>query len=309
METKQLNVTLDIKEVSDEGTFEGIASVYGVVDEVGDVVEKGAFTRTIKAIQSKAEPTIPILWRHDSPIGKGTIEDTPKGLYIKGKLTLAVAQAKEALALMKDGVVRGLSIGFRSNQTQEKLDDAGVRHLHEVKLYEVSLTPFPACPGAEATKVKESEPMQRKDFTEELNRVQTLEAGYMMMSALRESLYKCMDADGTPEERAAEAAKCIDQFKSEYVAWFQKYVSMMQEMYGMKESKEARTMIESILTDSRAALEKYQALLEKLSGSTSEQKELAPPTPEPADPGSGPAVDHSELSNTINQLREVYRNA
>jgi HK97 family phage prohead protease len=170
METKRIDIPFEIKEVSDEGTFEGFASVYGVIDEGGDVVEKGAFARTLNA-----RPEVPILWRHDSPIGKGTLEDSERGLIIKGRLTMAVSQAREALALAKDGVVKGLSIGFITVKEEVK---QGIRYLKEVRLMEVSLTPFPMNPAAQVTAVKE-EDLESK-------------AGRMMSAATRAKIQAIM---------------------------------------------------------------------------------------------------------------------
>lgn len=297
METKHLNALFDIKEVTDEGTFEGLASVYGVVDEGGDVVEKGAFTRTVKA-----RPEVPILWRHDQPIGKGQVVETDKGLFIKGRLTLAVTQAKEALALMKDGVVKGLSIGFQSIPSKEEIKN-GIRHLNEVKLWEVSLTPFPMNPAARITDVKQrGSAREQKDFAEELDRIEVQSGHYMKMQALSESLYDCMYMDGDGDVKGAEAAKCIDQFKESYMEWFPRYMALRDMMYG-KEIKEGRKLsaatrekIEAALADHRSAIEKLQALLD--DGSE--------PEPEPAAKSVDPVPDHSKLSQLIEQAKGEF---
>lgn len=198
METKHINIPLDIKEVTDEGIFEGWASIYGNVDEGGDVVEKGAFARTIKA-----RPEVPVLWRHDSPIGKGQLEDTEKGLKIRGALTLAVAQAKEALALMKDGVVKGLSIGFQSIPAKEEIVN-GIRHLHEVKLWEVSLTPFPMNQRALVTAVK------KLDFSKESDTRSRLEAVMVDQRAVMDKLQALLD-EGDPQGPAEPAPGPADK--------------------------------------------------------------------------------------------------
>lgn len=299
METKHLNALFDIKEVSDEGTFEGLASVYGVVDEGGDVVEKGAFSRTINA-----RPEVAILWRHDAPIGKGRLEDGPTGLMIKGRLTLAVGQAKEALALMKDGVVRGLSIGFQSVKAKEEIRD-GIRYLREVKLWEVSLTPFPMNQQALVTAVKE-----RKDFTEELDSVQAMSSHYMKMTALDAALTDCMYMEGDDAAKTAEAATCIDQFKVAYMQGFAQYLMvrarMMAEMEGFKEIKEGRMMsaatrarIESVMSDHRAIMEKLQALLDE--GSSNAKEGIA--DPKPAAPSPDPVIDHSAIVSRLEEIK------
>jgi len=140
---------LELKTLSDQGTFTGMASVFGVEDLGGDVVEHGAFARTLAHKGSE----IPLLFAHDTrePIGIGKLKETAKGLEITGELVLEVARAREAYALMKKGVLKGLSIGY------DVVSDAvvgGVRHLKELKLYEVSVCTFPMNELATVTSVK-----------------------------------------------------------------------------------------------------------------------------------------------------------
>ncbi len=294
-ETKQHDFRFDIKEVTDEGTFEGLASVYGNVDNGGDVVEKGAFARTLNA-----HPEVPILWRHEHPIGKGRIEDSEKGLVVKGRLTLGVAQAKEALALMKDGVVSGLSIGFRSIKDEVV---NGVRHLKEVRLYEVSVVPFPLNEAATITKVKEMSQIEKKDFVQDLDRIQTDAGHYMMMNALDSALYDAEWGQGTAEERLAAATVSIDQFREAYLAWLPRYLEMRgvkegaerEIKEGRKLSTETRTRLEAAMADHRAGMEKIQALLD--AGSETKA------APGPATHGTDPVVDHSLLETLFKTIK------
>jgi HK97 family phage prohead protease len=147
--TEQKNFQFKLrKEPDDSGSFVGLASTYGNLDSVGDIVDPGAFTQTIAM-----RPQIPILWQHDpsEPIGYGRISDGAKGLQIEGSLILEDETAKKAYTLLKAGVIRGLSIGF---QTIRDTVVNGVRHLKEVKLYEVSICTFPANELAQVTSVK-----------------------------------------------------------------------------------------------------------------------------------------------------------
>jgi HK97 family phage prohead protease len=143
----------ELKSLNDDGSFVGVASVYGNKDLGGDVVDKGAFTKTLQERGSR----VPILWQHDQkqPIGYGELVDTPTGLKISGKLTLAVAKAAEAHALMKDDVITGLSIGY---DTIKHKYEGGARHLQELKLYEVSLVTFPMNEDARVSDVKKFDP-------------------------------------------------------------------------------------------------------------------------------------------------------
>lgn len=135
---KTQDFPLEIKEIArEEGVFTGLASVYGNVDLGGDVVEPGAFTATLKARKSQ----VPVLWQHDTrePIGLGDLQDSKDGLIIRGRLTLASPVAQKAYALLKDGVLRGLSIGFETIREDMR---GSVRHLKELRLWEVSLVTF-----------------------------------------------------------------------------------------------------------------------------------------------------------------------
>lgn len=126
------------KEDAEAGRFTGYASVFGVTDSYGDVVEEGAFKKTLKENES-----FPLLWSHDvqQPIGiiKG-VEDS-KGLKVVGELNLDLTSAKEKRSLMMQGVIKGMSIGYEA--IKAPLID-GIRKLKEVRLWEVSLVVFPA---------------------------------------------------------------------------------------------------------------------------------------------------------------------
>lgn len=146
----KLDFRFEIKEMAGEtGTFTGIASSYGKLDLANDVVMHGAFAKTLKDRDS-----IPILYQHDQrePIGKGRLEDTPDGLLIHGKLSLTSnPTAQKAYALLKDEVLRGLSIGYEVVRKDVK---SGIRYLKEIKLFEVSLVTFPCCEQALVSGVK-----------------------------------------------------------------------------------------------------------------------------------------------------------
>jgi len=141
--------SFEIKQVDEDGTFEGYLSKYDVVDLGKDVVKKGAFTKTIQ--ESGGE--VPLLWQHDhtSPIGSLKLEDRDEGLWVKGKLALEVQKAKEAYELVKAGVIKGLSIGY---QTMREKMDGSIRNLLEISLKEGSIVTFPMLPLARIESVK-----------------------------------------------------------------------------------------------------------------------------------------------------------
>jgi HK97 family phage prohead protease len=136
-----------------DGMFEGYASVFGLDDLGGDQVAPGAFSQSLA---KRSARQVRMLWQHDpaAPIGSWlSIEEDWRGLKVKGQLNLAVARAREALALLREGAVDGLSIGFRV-KTARKMASGGVRRLVELDLWEISIVTFPMLPQARITAVK-----------------------------------------------------------------------------------------------------------------------------------------------------------
>lgn len=148
--TKQ-DVYLELKDVSDEGTFKGYGAVFGNKDLGGDVITPGAFTKTLSE-----RKTMPLLWHHHTHevIGIFSGSEDPKGLAVAGSLNLEVQRAREVHSLMKQGAVTGMSIGYTS-QRKDWVGDT--RMLRELKLYEVSLLPFPMNPQAQVAAVKSAD--------------------------------------------------------------------------------------------------------------------------------------------------------
>lgn len=153
MDTKSFK--FDLKTIDEQGLFEGYAAVFGNKDRTGDVIEPGAFTKTIQE-----NPKIPILWQHNpaEPVGLcvAAVEDG-KGLRVKGQLNLETSKGREAYALMKQGVLRGLSIGY---DTVKEAWDGATRRLKEIRLWEWSLVTFPANPLAQVESIKAVVPYQ-----------------------------------------------------------------------------------------------------------------------------------------------------
>jgi uncharacterized protein len=152
MKTRILDFNAELKAVGGEtGEFEGYGSVFNVVDSYSEVVDKGAFVESLKKFGMPA-----LLWQHRSsePCGIYTAcYEDEKGLYVKGQLNLDTQVGHEAYALLKQGALKGLSIGF--NTEDEWQDTANkVTHLRRVRLFEVSLVTFPANAAANVEAVK-----------------------------------------------------------------------------------------------------------------------------------------------------------
>lgn len=151
-----LDTPLELKFLAEAGTFEGYASVFGVTDKVGDRIAPGAFRKTLDAWAGKKRLP-PMLWQHESrqPIGVWEkMHEDSHGLYVEGRLFIAdIPQAAEAYKLLRENVVTGLSIGYRTKESH--VDHGfGARVLTEVDLLEVSMVTFPANDMARVSLVK-----------------------------------------------------------------------------------------------------------------------------------------------------------
>ncbi|MDP2446599.1 HK97 family phage prohead protease [Pseudomonas sp.] len=155
---KHLAAAFRVKSIGDDGTFSGYGSVFDVVDSYSDVVHRGAFAASLKEWAKKGGfPAM--LWQHkfDEPLGPYTrMEEDEHGLYLEGRLLIDDDPlARRAHAHLKAGSLTGLSIGYSIPPGGGRWDsDAGIYHLTQVDLWEVSLVTFPANDAARVETVK-----------------------------------------------------------------------------------------------------------------------------------------------------------
>lgn len=314
MITKDLK--LDIKSIggSGEGTFEGYLSVYNIVDLGNDVVEKGAFTKTLK----EQKGVVPLLIAHDmrQPAGTLTLTDDDIGLKVNGTMFIEESpKAKEwwgiAKRLQELGRPMGLSIGF---EAVKKTIDAGIRHLREVKLYEGSLTMFPMLPEAQLTGVKQGSDT-KSDFLTELDEAQTWSMRYIAMQALDNALYSIVwdDAIDGVDAKVKASEESIRQFLTTYTSFLPKLLALMGMGEGMKERKERLASQSSALGEHdrvqiREAIDRLKTLLGDESGAVSNPKEPEVPTPPLPANGGGTQDDHSAaFKQFLSDLNEEVR--
>jgi len=205
---------LDIKSLTDDNgdrSFTGYGSTFGNVDRVGDIVEKGAFHKSLQ--QHKKEGTMPaMLLHHDMhrPIGVwSSMSEDDYGLAVEGKLTKGVRDADEAYALLKDGALHSMSIGYRVVK-EEYNKSTGINHVHEISLHELSLVTIPANAAAVVGSVK------NEDGTPDIRELERVlrDAGLSRREAkafLSEGFKAIVgqpaeDVTVTPEQVAAEKA-------------------------------------------------------------------------------------------------------
>ena len=151
----EINTELKATDGDDEGIFNGYGSIFGNKDLGNDIVERGAF---LKSLNDRGAKGVKLLWQHktDQPIGVfEEIQEDNKGLRVRGKLALGTQGGKEAYELMKMGALDGMSIGYRADPAKQKYDEKNKRRfLKEVDLMEISLVTFPMNPRATIHAVK-----------------------------------------------------------------------------------------------------------------------------------------------------------
>jgi len=149
---KYLNVATEFKAFGDSGTFEGYAAIFGNVDLGGDVIERGAFKEIVKGRNG----LVKVLNQHNQrdPVGLAEVKQDDKGLFFSGNLVLEAASARGSYALMKAGVLDGMSIGYDVLAGGAKVLTSGVRQLTSLKLWEISLVTFGMNPLAGVDNVK-----------------------------------------------------------------------------------------------------------------------------------------------------------
>jgi HK97 family phage prohead protease len=133
-------------ENSGKGVFEGYANVFNYIDFDDDIVEQGAFKKTLQEITDKKRA---LFFMHqsyslDSLLGEATeLEENAKGLFVKGEIDLNFESGRKAWAFIKRGTIDRMSIGYQV-LLQEFIDHGKrlIRHIKEARLFEISLTPI-----------------------------------------------------------------------------------------------------------------------------------------------------------------------
>ena len=151
----RLIAPIQLKEAKADGSFTGYAAVFNNVDLGGDVILPGAFTHA----KTTPDGQIRIALNHDlrQLAGKAKFSQDGHGLRVEGQLSLGVSYVKDAYALMQDGVLNGLSVGFDildGGADWEERDGRYTRIISKAELWEFSIVPFGMNPQALVDNVK-----------------------------------------------------------------------------------------------------------------------------------------------------------
>ena len=204
---KRMFSTLTIKGTDSTGekrSFTGIAST-PTPDRVEDVVEpKGAVFKL----------PIPLLWQHNSsdPIGWITrAKVTSKGIEIDGQVADIPESGRlkerllEAWQMIKNGLVRGLSIGFRPIESSEIEGSRWGRRYLKWEWLELSAVTIPANQDASILSIKAA-------FGHQFNPgVAGTSNGERKMKTLQEQLNELKEARANKKARLSELSEAIKQ--------------------------------------------------------------------------------------------------
>ncbi len=165
----QLVSQFQIKELDENGTFEGHAAVFNNIDLQGDRIKRGAFADTI----AESGGRWPILMGHLASriVGFSTgAEEDSKGLRVRGEFTMDADEGRNAYATARHAArvkqPLGLSIGYMVAKDGSKFDaDSGIRTLSALNVLEFSLAAVPANPRARIDRIKGLENIRQVEAT------------------------------------------------------------------------------------------------------------------------------------------------
>lgn len=204
----------------EDGVFEGYASVFDSVDQVGDTVVKGAFRRSIesgrkvKGFINHKQNEIPVIdWLE--------LREDDRGLYSKGRVDLNHKDGPTLHSAMKRGAMDGQSIGFTMNDGDFEQKSNG-RVIKNLSLMEISVVNFP-CEGQariSAVKADVSGLITLKDFEDYLRDVGGFSKS--MATALVSQMQKAVRSDYDHQEQqiakqvGAEALTILEKLKQNF---------------------------------------------------------------------------------------------
>ena len=186
------------------GSIEGYASTWiRQPDSYGDVVAKGAFTKTL-AERWNGGKGIPFLWAHQmenlkSFIGTAEADEDDHGLHFVATFD-DTEEAQKVRQLYKDGRLRKFSFAYdvKDAGTVTLEDGTKANELRELDLYEISAVTVPANDDAGVVDVKSG---RRNSKADESKIRQAIELLQDVLGELNEE--EPIEGEDEPEANAA----------------------------------------------------------------------------------------------------------
>jgi HK97 family phage prohead protease len=140
------------------GVVEAVVSVFGVRDRTGDIVQPGAFRKSIAAWKARGTWP-PVLWQHSNKagdvIGRVTaMHESGEGLHVSMQLAIDDNDnARMVLARLREKALTQLSFGYHIGKSHPAADGSSLL-LDELDVTEVSAVVAGANPETRTVGVK-----------------------------------------------------------------------------------------------------------------------------------------------------------
>lgn len=187
------------------GSFEGYGAVFGNADSHGDVIERGAFRKSLDDRQARGRRLPSMFKMHGAatlnqhePIGVwDEMREDGKGLFVAGHLIgLDTEAGRWTYAQLREGALRGLSIGYRVPPNGATRGGAGgaSRAIRQLDLFEVSLVDEPSNALATVSSVKRA--IDRPALADDITSLREFEEFLRDFGGFSHSSAKAIAADG-----------------------------------------------------------------------------------------------------------------
>ena len=188
----------------DSMTIKAYGAVFNNVDSDLDIIQKGAFTRSIKEWGPEGKDRIKLIAQHDlnRPIARITeMKEDAKGLYIEAKFG-DWTDSKDYYAMAKAGAVNELSIGYKVLDSED--NEHGGRDLKQIKLYEISMVTVASNDEAVIMDVKSMDPLKLVDQIEDKDLAFKLEHEILKLQSKAEEATIETESDLAVKEDSSE---------------------------------------------------------------------------------------------------------
>jgi HK97 family phage prohead protease len=219
-----------VKDVDLKGrTVTGYFSTWGFLptgqalpDSDGDVMDRGAFQKTLTQNGPESTNRIWHLFNHDTgkPIGKPhVLKEDEKGLYFETKFPDTVL-ANDILKLYQAGSITEHSIGFNIIQSR---NESNYQLIQEVRLWEGSSVLWGANEHTPTTGIKSEEFTMKTNLLNELMRNGTLsDETFEMIEKLLKDIQAIFKGTGTTEPEKPEPKPATGNTEAEIIHQFYK---------------------------------------------------------------------------------------
>ena len=230
---------------NEAGTISGFFSTYEKSpDSYGDIIEPGAFTKTLAKRKETGHP-FPLCFNHDfsAVIGAVEAEEKEAGPFVEGSF-LDTQLGQDVRKMVQSGAIYQFSFAYdvlkrRDPNAEEKA--AGVTNvLQEVEVYEVSVVTVPANQNAVITEVKtaleaEVKAGRRNNKSDEATIKQIIELATSLLETSEpddiEEVPETNEEEAAPEANANNAEELKESGNSEKAAEILERIKTIKEVF------------------------------------------------------------------------------